>query len=133
MTSLLLLLLLAGDLDAAEKALEKGEHRQAIELLGDLADGEDPDVRALIVLGRAFLGLREYEGAVDPLLNASDARPDDKELARDAAWACWGAASGQFARAYLEDHLVDNALMEIRSMDLYGNYREWCEENGKRA
>ena len=103
MTSLLFLLVLAGDLDAAEKALEKGEHRQAIELLGDLADREDPDIRALIVLGRAFLGLREYEGAVDPLLSASDARPDDKELARDAAWACWGAASGQFARAYIDD------------------------------
>ena len=104
MSSLVLVLaLLAGDLDGAEKALADEQPERALELLGDLADTEEAPLRALLVAGRAYLALREYEAAVDPLLRASDRAPEDKALARDAAWACWGSARGNFARAYLED------------------------------
>jgi len=99
---LLLLLALGGDVAAAEQALAAGEPRKAIELAGGL---EDP--RAMRVVGRAHLQLREYEAAVEPLLRALEAAPEDKELLRDAAWACWGAAAtaGSFAQAFLEDAL----------------------------
>jgi len=100
---LLLLPLAAPDLDAAEKALAAGRPREALRLLGNAADVEDADVRAYVVQGRAYLALREYQAAVEPLLRASDLRPDDKALARDAAWACWGSATGAYALAYLED------------------------------
>jgi tetratricopeptide (TPR) repeat protein len=104
-SSLLLVLVvaLAGDLDGAEKALAAGKAREALEALGDLADRDDADTRALIVQGRAYLALREYVAAVEPLVRASDRNPDDRALARDAAWACWGAASGVYAAAYFED------------------------------
>ena len=103
--SLLLFLLL--DIDAAEKALQAGKPREAIRLLGDLANGDDP--RANAVLGRAHVALREYAAAVEPLLIASDADAKDKKLAAETASACWGAAraaarnADPFARAYYED------------------------------
>lgn len=104
MISLLLtLVLFAGDLAAAEQALAQGRPQQALDLLGDLGDRDDAPVRALVVLGRAHLRLRAYVAAVEPLLRASDALPDDKKLARDAAYACWGSAEGVYAMAYLED------------------------------
>lgn len=106
MTSSLLLVLLvalAGDLDGAEKALAAGHPREALDRLGDLADRDDATTRALLVQGRAYLALREYVAAVEPLVRASDRKPDDRALARDAAWACWGAASGVYAAAYFED------------------------------
>ena len=106
MSSLLLCLLLGllpGDLEGAERALADGEPQRALDLLADLPDTEGAPQRALVVAGRAYLALREYEAAVDPLLRASDGAPEDKQLARDAAWACWGSAQGNFARAYLED------------------------------
>jgi tetratricopeptide (TPR) repeat protein len=99
----LLLLLLAGDVDAAERALADGKAEEAIHLLGDAADADDAPVRVLAVLGRARLRLGDAEGAVDPLLRASDAQPDDRAVARDAARACLAAAEGPLARAYLED------------------------------
>ena len=85
MSSLLLGLLLAlaaGDLDGAEKALDEGQPERALELLRDLADTEEAPQRALLVAGRAYLALREYEAAVDPLLRASDRAPEDRQLAR---------------------------------------------------
>lgn len=103
MTGLLLLLVLAGDLDAAEKALAEGHPEQAIEKLGDLADGSDADPRAWAVLGRSYLRLGEPEAAVEPLVRASERRPADKELARDAATACLRSAAGMYGRLYLED------------------------------
>jgi tetratricopeptide (TPR) repeat protein len=102
---LALLLLLPGDVDAAEKALDAGKPGEAIRLLGDLADQEEVHWRTNAVLGRAHLQLREYEAAVEPLLRAAEERPDDKLLARDAAYACWGSAKGVYARAYLDDAL----------------------------
>ncbi|MHC4956230.1 MAG: multiheme c-type cytochrome, partial [Planctomycetota bacterium] len=86
-TGFLLLLLVSGDLAGAEKALAAGQAEKAIALVGDLADADDADVRALLVLGRAHLLLLDYESAVDPLLRALDKTPEDKKLARDAAWA----------------------------------------------
>ncbi|MFI5402470.1 MAG: hypothetical protein ACHQ1G_06000, partial [Planctomycetota bacterium] len=104
MSSLLLLLVLvAGDLDGAEKALAAGKPAEALELLGDLADGPDADVRAWIVQGRASLALGENEAAVEPLVRASEKRPDDKTIARDASIACWRSAQGAYGRLYLED------------------------------
>lgn len=103
MLSLFVLLFLAGDLDAAEKALAAGKPAEALDLLGDLADSPDADVRAPIVQGRARLALRDYEAAVEPLVRASEKKPEDKELARDAALACWYSAKGAFGRLYLED------------------------------
>jgi tetratricopeptide (TPR) repeat protein len=102
---LALLLLLPGDVDAAQKALDAGKPNEAIRLLGDLPDQEEVDWRTNAVLGRAHLRLREYEAAVEPLLRAAEERPDDKPLARDAAYACWGSAKGIYARAYLDDAL----------------------------
>jgi tetratricopeptide (TPR) repeat protein len=102
-TSLILLVALAGDLEAARGALAAGQPREAIRLLGELADGQEAEPNA--ILGRAHLALREYEAAVEPLLLASDAAPGDRSLARDAAYACWGAARGVYARAYLDDAL----------------------------
>ena len=138
MASVALMLLLAApaDLDAAEKALADGRAREALELLGDLADRDDADVRAWIVQGRAYLALQGYTAAVEPLLRASDARPDDRALARDAAWACWGSAQGAYARAYLEDAI----RMAVRSGDLLlladlhvdaGNLAEAVDAYGK--
>jgi len=101
--SLVLLLFLAGDLDAAEKALAAGRPQEALELLGDLAAGPDADVRAYAVQGRALLALGESEAAVEPLIRASDLSPGDRDLARDAALACWRSASGEYGRLYLED------------------------------
>jgi tetratricopeptide (TPR) repeat protein len=101
--SLVLIVALAGDLDAARQALAAGQPREAIRLLGDLADGAEAEPNA--ILGRAYLALREYEGAVEPLLRAADADPKDLSLARDAAYACWGSARGVYARAYLDDAL----------------------------
>jgi len=101
--SLLLLLFLAGDLDAAEKALAAGKPQEALDLLGDLAAGADADVRVYVVQGRALLALGESEAAVEPLIRASDLAPDDQALARDAALACWRSASGEYGRLYLED------------------------------
>jgi tetratricopeptide (TPR) repeat protein len=103
LTSLVLVLLLAGDLGAAERALAEGRPREALDLLGDLADGPDADVRAYVVQGRAYLALGEAESAVEPLVRASDAKPGDKEFARDAAIACLRSAQGADARLYLED------------------------------
>jgi tetratricopeptide (TPR) repeat protein len=105
LTSLLFLVLLAGDLEAAEQALRAGKPQEAIRLLGDLAERDDAGWRENAVLGRAHLALGEYEAAVEPLLRASEARSNDKALARDAAWACWGSAQGVYARAYLDDAL----------------------------
>jgi tetratricopeptide (TPR) repeat protein len=96
-------LLLAGDLAAAERALAEGRPEEALRLLGELADQEQADVRALVVQGRAYLALREYQAAVEPLLRASDARPDDRALARDAALACRYGAQGTYRALYLED------------------------------
>jgi tetratricopeptide (TPR) repeat protein len=103
MASLLVMLLLAGDLAAAQKALAAGRPAEALRLLGDLADGDDPPTDALVVQGRAHLALREYQAAVEPLMRASDARQADKALARDAAWACRGAAQGMYRMLYLAD------------------------------
>jgi len=100
---LLLLLLAAGDLDAAEKALAAGKPEQALKLLGDLADAKDADPRASAILGRALLALGENEAAVEPLVRASEAKPEDKDLARDAAIACRRSAKGVYGRLYLED------------------------------
>ena len=100
------LLLGAGDLDAAERALAAGKAEEALALLGDLAEGDGASSRALKILGRAHLALTHYESAVDPLLRASDSFPQDTPLARDAATACYQAAlfgGGMSARAYLED------------------------------
>ncbi|MHC4953911.1 MAG: tetratricopeptide repeat protein [Planctomycetota bacterium] len=66
---------------------------------------------------------------MDPLLRALDKTPEDKKLARDAAWACWGASrsGGAFARAYLEDALriakraEDPRMVADLEFDL-GNY-----------
>ena len=106
-TALILFFALAGDLAGAEAALEAGKPERALELLGDLADKEGAELKALLVSGKALIELRQYEGAMDPLLRAADRAPEDKEVARLAAWACWGAArgGGNFARAYLEDAL----------------------------
>jgi len=102
--SLLFLLLLAGgDLTAAQKALAAGKPQQALDLLGDLPDRDQPDPLALVVAGRAYLALKEYPAAVEPLLQASDALPEDRALARDAAYACWWSAQGPYAALYLED------------------------------
>jgi tetratricopeptide (TPR) repeat protein len=98
---LLLLLLLGGDLVAAEKALAAGRPQEALDLLGDLGDGDDP--RAWVVQGRARLALGDAEGAVETLVRASEKMPEDKALARDAALACWRNAQGMYARLYLED------------------------------
>jgi tetratricopeptide (TPR) repeat protein len=103
LSSLLLVLLLAGDLDAAERALRAGQPQEALELLGDLADGAEPDARACAVQGRAYLALGEYTLAVEPLVRAAAGRPDDRELSRDAALACFRAAEGAQAYLYLED------------------------------
>ncbi|MEM8885240.1 MAG: tetratricopeptide repeat protein [Planctomycetota bacterium] len=131
MSALLICLLLGGDLVAAEKALADNKPEEAIELLGDLADADDADVRAQLVLGRAYLRLREYEAAVDPLLRAAERKPDDKQLMRDAAWACWGASAnaGSFQQAYLEDALryarkSDNAKLVA---DLLYELQRWEE------
>jgi len=103
LVSALLLLLLAGDLAGAERALQAGEPERALELLGDLADADSVDPRVYAVQGRALLAMGEPRGAVEPLLRASDALPEDKALARDAAMACWRSADGAHARLYLED------------------------------
>jgi len=103
LTSLLVLLLLAGDLAAAEKALAAGRPAEALRLLGDLAEADEPAVAALVVSGRAYLALRQYPAAVEPLMQASDERPKDKVLARDAAQACRGAAKGTYRTLYLAD------------------------------
>jgi len=104
---IVLLLCAGGDLDAAEKALAEKRPEEAIRLLGDLAEAEDVDARALLVLGRARLQLAEYPPAVEALLRALDTLPEDKALLRDIAWAHWGAARGDatFAQAYLQDAL----------------------------
>jgi len=106
-TALLVLLCLAGDLAGAAEALQDGNAERALELLGDLAEGDDAEPQALLIAGKAMIELRQYEGAIDPLLRLVDIQPKDKEAARLAAWACWGAArgGGSFARAYLDDAL----------------------------
>ena len=131
MTLALLLLMLSGDLVAAEQALADGDPARAIELLGDLAAAEDADVRALLVLGNAYNAQREYEAAVEPLLRAIEKSPKDKSVARAAAWACWGASrsGGSFARAYLEDglryaRLAGDARMVAAILYDLGNYAE---------
>jgi tetratricopeptide (TPR) repeat protein len=103
LTSLLVLLLLAGDLAAAQEALAAGRPAEALRLLGDLAEADEPPVEVLIVQGRAYLALKEYQAAVEPLMRASDARPTDKVLARDAALACRGAAQGMYRMLYFAD------------------------------
>ncbi|HEX5136820.1 MAG TPA: tetratricopeptide repeat protein [Planctomycetota bacterium] len=103
MTALLLLLLFAGDLDAAEKALAAGKPEDAIEKLGDLADAKSADPRVYAVLGRAYLQLGDPQAAVEPLVRASEKLPEDKALARDAAIACYRSAQGAYGRLYLED------------------------------
>jgi len=131
MTALVILFCLSGDLAAAGKALEDGKPKQALELLGDLADEADADPTALLIAGKALIALRQYEGAVDPLLRAVDKLPKDKEVSRLAAWACWGAArsGGSFARAYLEDALRYARMAKADRMiaDLQfelGNYQQ---------
>ncbi|MHC4817965.1 MAG: tetratricopeptide repeat protein [Planctomycetota bacterium] len=103
MTSLLVLLLLAGDLAGAQKALAAGRPAEALRLLGDLAETDDPSADILVVQGRAYLALREYAAAVEPLMRASDMRPTDKALALAAAQACRGAAQGMYRMLYLAD------------------------------
>ena len=120
MGSLLVILLLAGDLAAAQKALAEGRPAEALRLLGDLADGDDPPVDALVVQGRAHLALGEYQAAVEPLMRASDARPGDEALALDAARACRGAAQGTYRMLYLADaqRLADRAGDKALQADL---------------
>ncbi len=119
-----LLLLAAGDLDAAEKALAAGQPAEALDLLQDLAERPDADVRAWVVQGRANLALGEYEAAVEPLVRASEKRPEDKDLARDAALACGRSAQGAYGRLYLEDakrlaiRAGDHALLADIEFDL---------------
>ncbi|MHC4448669.1 MAG: hypothetical protein ACYS0E_00830 [Planctomycetota bacterium] len=131
MIALLLLALLNGDLAAAEQALADKKPSEAIRLLGKLADGDDADIRALIVLGRSHLALYEYEAAIDPLLRAVEIRAKDKSLSRDAAWACWGAAgtAGNFAQAYLEDALRYARRSEDQRLiaDLLYELQRWEE------
>ena len=121
-----LLMLLAGDVAAAEEALAAKEPEKALALLGD-AD----DVRAKRVRGRAYLALADYEAALDPLLTVLEATPDDKELLRDVAWACWGAsrAGGPFAKAYLEDALrhAQKAKEAAMVADLLYELSRWDE------
>ncbi len=110
MSSLLLLcaLLLAGDLEGAREALEAGRPRDALQLLGDLAEGTDAAPEALAVAGRAYAALGEHGAASEALLRASLALPEDGTLARDAGWACYRAAladGGMYASAYLADAL----------------------------
>ncbi len=145
MSLVLLLVLLAGDLDAAEKALAEGRPQEALDLLGDLADGADADVRAWIVQGRAQLALGESEEAVEPLVRASEKRPDDKTLARDAASACRRSAQGADARLYLADakrlaaRAGDEALLADIDFDLgdyevaLATYRKLAEGPGAHA
>ena len=103
--SLLLVAIL--DITSAEQALAAGKPRDAIRLLGDLVNGDDPRVNA--VVGRAYVALRDYASAVEPLLIAVDGNKDDKGLAAEASSACWGAAreavrrGDPFARAYFDD------------------------------
>jgi len=118
MIALVIFLCLSGDLAAAEEALEQGQPDRALELLGDLAEGDSAGLKALIVSGKALIELREYEAAVDPLLRAVEKAPEDKQAARLAAWACWGAArgGGSFARAYLEDAIRYARRADARRM-----------------
>ncbi len=116
---LLSCLLGGGDLDGAEKALAAGKPNDALERLGDLADVDGASLRALLVQGRAYLRLREYEGAVEALLRGHELAPDNRALARDATLACWYAAAdaGAYASAYMADakrlskHTGDARLM----------------------
>ncbi len=119
-----LLLLAAGDLNAAEEALAAGRPAEALELLGDLAERRDADIRAWVVQGRAQLALGENEAAVEPLVRASEKRPEDRDLARDAALACMRSAQGAEGRLYLEDakrlaaRVGDDALLADIEFDL---------------
>ncbi|MFQ5844491.1 MAG: tetratricopeptide repeat protein, partial [Planctomycetota bacterium] len=95
MTAAVLLLLatwLEGDLAAARRALEAGRPAEALRLLGDLAEREDADPRALLVAGRARLALGDPSAALDPLLRAAEKLPDDVEVARTTAGACYRTA-----------------------------------------
>jgi tetratricopeptide (TPR) repeat protein len=139
-----MLLLLAGDLAAAQKALAAGKPAEALRLLGDLAEAEEPPVEALIVQGRAHLALREYQAAVEPLMQASDQRRKDRALARDAAMACWGAAQGTYRMLYLADArrlaeragdaaLQANLAYEAGDLaDALARYRALKDEEGTR-
>lgn len=101
--SLLMLLLLAGDLAKAQEALAANRPAEALRLLGDLAEADDAPADVLVVQGRAYFALKEYQAAVEPLMRASDLRKEDRALARDAARACWGAAQGMYRALYLAD------------------------------
>jgi tetratricopeptide (TPR) repeat protein len=116
----LALLLLAGDLAEARKALAAGKPAEALRLLGDLAEADDPDVDVLTVQGRAYFALREYQAAVEPLMRASEARLSDEALAREAALACRGAAQGMYRSLYLADarRLAERAGDEALMADL---------------
>lgn len=115
MASLLILLALAGDLDAAEKALAAGDADRAIDLLGELPDAEDAPPRVFLILGRAQAARGHPELAVEPLLRAADAMPEDKGVAREAALACTGAAEGDPGAA--GQWLLDARRMAERAGD----------------
>lgn len=132
----MIVLLLGGDLDAAEKALEANKPREAIRLVGDLARGDD--ARANWIVGRAYYALKEYEAAVEPLMTASDAKPDDKNIALFAAYACWGSARANrdFARVYLVDALrmakrSKNTKVIAEIMEASGDYEGALAHYGK--
>jgi len=121
LSSVLVLLLLAGDLAGAQKALADGQPRKALELLGDLADGAEVETPALLVQGRAHFALGEYQAAVEPLMRASDALPQSKGVAREAALACRYSAVGQYRLLYLEDarRMAERAGDATLLADLY--------------
>ena len=68
MIALVLAFALGGDIVAAEQALAANQPRDAILKLGGLADAKDADVRALIVLGRAFLANDCSLAEINPLV-----------------------------------------------------------------
>lgn len=140
-SALLLLLLAAGDVEAAERALADGRPADALALLGDLAAADDADARALAVAGRAHLALDDAAAATEPLLRASDLAPKDAALARDAAYACWRAAladGGVLAQAYLEDARrvlarADDPLLLGRVLEGLGRAEEAAEAYARAA
>jgi tetratricopeptide (TPR) repeat protein len=71
--------LVAGPIDEARTLMDRGEYRQAADVLGSRLDHPRDRAEALILLTRAFNSLGDYKQGVDHGKQAIEAAPDSAE------------------------------------------------------
>jgi tetratricopeptide (TPR) repeat protein len=86
----------------AEAYLQRGQHAQALDVLGDYSRGQPRDARAQVLTAKAALGCADYSMALEALERAARAGADRRTVVLLRATAHWLRGSSETAISELE-------------------------------